>query len=311
MGGQLAVESEPEKGAVFFFTIDLVLATHDAAGTSALDRGDMLANVDPADTPVPAGCILVAEDTPVNQMVIRKHLEDQGHHVQLVGNGREAVEACRKKRFDLIILDVQMPEMDGLEAARRIRAQSPLHEHIPLVALTANSDTKTRKDCEAAGMDVVMTKPIRRAELLAGVNRWLCGPPASRSSAESNGVQDIQAPVTEIADGAPPLDLETATYEFGDRDMVREVVGNLIESVSAQIIEIRQAHAAGDFEHIRKRSHAIKGGAATVEARQLAARAADLEQLCQDQAGEDVAPTIEKLVGAFEELKQYAGTVSW
>lgn len=307
MGGQLRVESDPDHGSIFSFVIELGLASGDSLSkTGATTLADSLCSEQTR-----PGHILVAEDTPVNQMVIRKYLEDGGHTVHLVENGREAVEVCRSRIFDLILMDIQMPEMDGLEATRRIKAQWEPHERIPIIALTANTDVKTRDDCEQAGMDEVMTKPIRRGSLLAGVNRWLCSVAGRSSDAGVVEAPNSAEAVTEAEDDGPPLDLETAIYEFGDREMVYEVVTNLIESVTEQIVEIRQAHEAGDFDSIQKRAHAIKGGAATAEARHLAVTAANLEDLCREGGHASVPPIIDQLVGAFEELKQYTDSVAW
>ena len=307
MGGQLRVESDSDHGSIFSFVIELGLASGDSLSmTGVATLVDSLCSEQTR-----PGHILVAEDTPVNQMVIRKCLEDGGHTVHLVENGLEAVEACRSRIFDLILMDIQMPEMDGLEATRRIKARWEPHELIPIIALTANTDVKTRDDCEQAGMDEVMTKPIRRGSLLAGVNRWLCSVAGRSSDAGVVEAPNSAEAVTEAEENGQPLDLETAIYEFGDREMVHDVVNSLIESVSMQIVEIRQAHEVGDFDSIQKCAHAIKGGAATAEARQLAVTAANLEDLCREGGHESVPPIIDQLVGAFEELKQYTDSVAW
>ncbi len=326
MGGRLEVRSQPGKGAVFLFAIELAPAV-DTGRTAGVDPAQVAGSEEPWGAPPVPGRILVAEDTPVNQMVLRKHLEEQGHSVRIAGNGREAVAACREERFDLILMDVQMPEMDGLEATRQIRSMFADHAPTPVVALTANADVKTWRECEAAGMDMVLTKPIRRAALLAEVHRWLAASAksqdASQSTPERNeaapGVpadpaarsydQPVQLPVQ--APPEAPIDLDTAAYEFGDRHLVRDVVEEWIGNVSEQIAHIRQAEADGDLPSIQAKSHAIKGGALTVEARPLADTAADLESLCQRAAQEELAPAIGRLVRAFEQLKGFVDTVAW
>ena len=310
MGGRLRVESDAAHGSIFSFVIDMDVV--DLKEEVSLSRAGGVATAKDAETgEVQPGHILVAEDTPVNQMVIRKYLEDGGHSVHLVENGREAVAACSSGKYDLVLMDVQMPEMDGLEATRRIKARWSPHEQIPILALTANTDLKTRDDCEAAGMDEVLTKPIRRAALMAGVNRWLSGHSAFPSDDRRMPAPCAEKVLPEKEDGVPPFDLETAIYEFGDREMVRDVVQQLIENVAMQIEEIQKAHGAGEVVLIQKRAHAIKGGAATAEAGHLAATAADLEDLCREGDSNRVAPTIEKLIGAYEALKQYTESVSW
>ena len=193
-----------------------------------------------------------------------------------------------------------------------------------MVALTANADVKTWRECEAAGMDMVLTKPIRRAALLAEVHRWLAASAKSQSASQviperneaAPGVptdrpndQRVQLPVQVPPEA--PIDIDTAAYEFGDRHMVRDVVEEWIGSVAEQIAQIRQAEVDGDLPGIQAKSHAIKGGALTVEARPLADTAADLESLCQRSAQEELAPAIGRLVRAFEHLKGFVDTVAW
>jgi CheY-like chemotaxis protein len=116
--------------------------------------------------------ILVAEDNPVNQLLARRVLEKQGHLVTVAGNGRLALEAFEQTPFDLILMDVQMPEMDGFEAARAIRQQEALRSmraRIPILAVTAHAMKGDRERCLAAGMDGFVSKPIQLGELLEAI----------------------------------------------------------------------------------------------------------------------------------------------
>jgi CheY-like chemotaxis protein len=117
--------------------------------------------------------ILVAEDYPTNRDVVQLHLESVGHEVVLAVNGREAVEQCRREKYDLVFMDVQMPEMDGLAATREIRATCENYDDVPIVALTANAEIDTKLFCLEAGMNDVVTKPIRRDLLIKAINAWL------------------------------------------------------------------------------------------------------------------------------------------
>jgi CheY-like chemotaxis protein len=116
----------------------------------------------------------VAEDNAVNQKLIARILEKKGHRVDVVGNGREAVDAVMKVGYDLVLMDVQMPEMDGLEATRRIRAADrPAVARIPIIALTANAMQGDQERCLSAGMDDYLSKPVKPADLTATLDRWL------------------------------------------------------------------------------------------------------------------------------------------
>jgi CheY-like chemotaxis protein len=120
--------------------------------------------------------ILVVEDNAVNQMVARRLLEKRGHRVTMAGNGREGLEAWKDGRFDLVFMDVQMPEMDGMEATARIRAaEKPSGRRQIIVGLTAHSMKGDRERCLEGGMDDYLTKPIMNPELDAVLSRWRTG----------------------------------------------------------------------------------------------------------------------------------------
>jgi len=118
--------------------------------------------------------ILVAEDNPVNQAVARRLLQKRGHIVTTVDNGREALAAVEKETFDLILMDVQMPEMDGLEATAAIRSREQgTGVHLPILAMTAHAMKGDEAQCLAAGMDGYITKPVRSEELFGMIERYL------------------------------------------------------------------------------------------------------------------------------------------
>lgn len=116
--------------------------------------------------------ILVAEDNPVNQMIARKMLEKLGCSVVTVDNGIKALEALDQKRFDLVLMDCMMPEMDGYEATRQIRASGKLNADIPIIAFTANEAESDRQICEQAGMNDFIHKPVRLPEMQKLLTHW-------------------------------------------------------------------------------------------------------------------------------------------
>jgi CheY-like chemotaxis protein len=120
--------------------------------------------------------ILLVEDNPVNQRLATRMLEKEGHGVVVAGNGKEAIAAWLKQPFDLILMDIQMPEMDGLQATRAIRrAEAGLNQHIPIVAVTAHAMSGDRERCLAAGMDDYISKPIRKSDLLEMIGKHTIG----------------------------------------------------------------------------------------------------------------------------------------
>ena len=163
MGGELKVNSTVGEGTEFWFEVCL----------PATEAPDM--DHSPLNNEVPAGLnVLVAEDHPINQVVALKVLEFLGAKVTLVDNGLKAVEACKQQRFDMIFMDIQMPELDGFGAARRIRAMELMQRcHTPIVAMTAHAIEGYRERCVAGGMDGYVTKPVDRKQLVQEMRRVL------------------------------------------------------------------------------------------------------------------------------------------
>jgi CheY-like chemotaxis protein len=171
MGGEIRVESAFGDGTCFTFSLILPLAEmpvesdDDGTATAAFealtaDRGRQLR-------------VLVAEDSPINQFVAATLLEDIGVHVDIVGDGLEAVTSATRYPYDLILMDMQMPEMDGTEATRTIRARGGVLATVPIIAVTANAFDEDVRSCLDAGMNDFISKPIVRERLLAVMCRHL------------------------------------------------------------------------------------------------------------------------------------------
>jgi signal transduction histidine kinase/ActR/RegA family two-component response regulator len=161
MGGRITVQSEPGQGSAFSFVIELPTAEMTGATTiNAVMRTERLS-------------VLVAEDNAINQTIIDAMLRQLGHRITLVGNGREVLDALARADFDLVLMDCNMPEMDGIEATRRLRASGLRNATIPIIALTANAMEGDRERCLAAGMDDFVAKPVTMATLRAAIDRLL------------------------------------------------------------------------------------------------------------------------------------------
>jgi CheY-like chemotaxis protein len=220
--------------------------------------------------------ILVVEDNPVNQRVVQRFLQKLGAEVTLASHGAEALERCAQNEYAAILMDCQMPVMDGFTATRRIRAlerERGTPRRVPIIALTANVMSEDRELCLAAGMDAHLGKPIDGAQLTNCLERFL-----------------------DRAALAPPVDLEALhTLIDGDLEFARELIATFIHSGDQNLADIVAALAVGDFETIARRAHALKSASANLYARELAATAARLEKAVRDDTAREIAPLVGRL----------------
>jgi PAS domain S-box-containing protein len=258
--------------------------------------------------------ILLAEDNPVNQKVAVKTLEKLGHRPDVVASGREALTALQESAYDIVLMDVQMPEMDGMEATRRIRdpESGVADPHIPIVALTAHAMEGDRQRCLDAGMDDYLAKPIKPAELAEVLKRWLVGRPSDASVEDSVGHDAAVAALvagsaTTDAPAEPVFD-QTVLLEVldGDRESAAEIVAEFLDDAPRQVASLRQAVQAGDREAVRQRAHALKGASASVGAKSLRSLAARMEESSGEGDEESLSRLLEDTEGQLALLLEVA-----
>jgi two-component system sensor histidine kinase/response regulator len=223
--------------------------------------------------------VLVAEDNEINQQVARELLESAGAAVELAVNGAEAVRQAAASRFDAVLMDVQMPVMDGLEAAQRIRELPPPHGRVPIIAMTANAMSEDRNRCLEAGMDDHIGKPVDAARLYEVLARWSrisAQPPADevltvslKGAAPADSVRVQAAP--------PAFDIAAAVARLGGSHPLWEKVAWRFLETSSAATDIDGALVTGDRQSARHIAHTLKGVAATLGALQLAGTASRLE----------------------------------
>ena len=234
--------------------------------------------------------ILLVEDYPTNQKVAMQHLTQAGYPVDLAENGRHAIEMFEHKHYDIILMDIQMPEMNGFEATAYIRKlekenikrEKNLSETI-IIAMTAHAMEGYREKCINAGFNDYITKPLRKSSLLSMISDWAGNIVGSsdirihdKNAAASEDMEKKER--KERKENEEPVNFKNMLEEFqGDEEFVLEVIEDFINDVSVQKIAIEEALAEGDAEKIRKEAHAIKGGASNITADALSSTAYELE----------------------------------
>ena len=213
--------------------------------------------------------ILLAEDVLINQQVAVGLLQMRGHGVVVTNNGKEAIAALQREPFDLVLMDVQMPEMDGLEAAAAIRQQeSGTGRHVPIIAMTAHAMKGDRERCLQAGMDDYVSKPVRARELFEAIARVV---PASRPP---------ESPTNESPPATEIFNPEVALNQVGgNRELLRELAGLFPEECRRLLAEVHAAIAERNAGRLGKASHSLKGVLATFGAQTATAVALRLETM--------------------------------
>jgi CheY-like chemotaxis protein len=171
MNGRITVESELGRGSVF--TAELTLATTDAAPSEPAPLNEPPLTAAPRN--IRPRRILVAEDNHINQLLVVTLLEEAGYLVDVAEDGLEALAAVQRESYDLVLMDAQMPNMDGLQATRAIRGLADGRRRVPIIALTANAMAGDRDHYIAAGMDDYLSKPLDAAAMLSMVQAWMTG----------------------------------------------------------------------------------------------------------------------------------------
>src|SRR5881396_387974 len=204
--------------------------------------------------------VLLAEDNPVNQQVAVAMLVKRGHEVHVVGNGREAVDAVAERAYDVVLMDIQMPEMDGFEATQAIRA-TPRGAQLPIIALTAHALSGERERCKAHGMTDYLAKPFKAHELFTLVEQL------------SEGVAPASQPVPTTPAATPPVDLEgfrTMLREAGAEEALYSILDTFLRHAPGRLATLAAAAASGSGVEIAKAAHVFRGAAATIGAHTLA-----------------------------------------
>jgi len=213
--------------------------------------------------------VLVAEDNRTNQMVIGKILERAGHAFQIVANGEEFLDALKEQTFDIALLDLHMPVMGGVEAAKLSRFLSPGSLRMPIVALTADATPEARAECEEAGMDACLTKPIDTRKLFDLFETMVPGGGAVRRGTEEGAQEPEAAAASGDPEEPPCLDpryLQELSDLGGNSDFVVRLAWTFLKGSKEKVRGLERAVAERDLEKARELAHALKGNSGQIGA---------------------------------------------
>jgi two-component system, sensor histidine kinase and response regulator len=265
MGGEISVESEPKKGTTFSFTLPFGIAPPKDPISEPAKLQRRPAHI----KPIPLK-VLVVEDNTVNQKLARLLLQKLGHRSTVVSNGRAAVRALERRRFDLVLMDIQMPTMGGLQTTEAIRAsEKQTGEHIPIIAMTAHAMSSNRQNALNAGMDDFISKPIDVEQLRCVMERF----------------------------AAPALNTASLLAGFGGNEkLFRELVDVFVTDAPKLMSRIERAIERGDAGRLKETAHALKGSIGNFETSRAFSAARRLEFLGREKK-------LEYAPAAFAEAK--------
>ncbi|WP_238551760.1 response regulator [Candidatus Symbiobacter mobilis] len=291
MGGSISVESKPGHGSVFTFTVQCQVSNATPAKRCAASLQGIHAE---EESPHPwsdiqegrcrldairGAHILLVEDNPTNQLIAADLLQQMGLHVTVANDGLEGIEKAANQRYDAILMDLQMPEMDGVEASRHIRAQSR-NQSTPIIAMTAAATVADRESCQEAGMDDFIAKPVDITELCAALLRWV----PARQTISGTSAAVTQSVILGLPFRVPGLDFSDAIVRMGHNwNLLRSALHGFARDFAQSGAQIEADYAAGKWTEMRRMVHTIKGISLSIGATELGNCSLQLEREWDDQ----------------------------
>ena len=241
-------------------------------------------------------CILLAEDNVVNQKVAMRILEKGGHRIDAVANGKEALEALNRVQYDIVLMDIQMPEMDGYAATQEIRNPQSAVRNIPVIAMTAHAMKGDREKCLAAGMDDYISKPVKPKELLEIVQRWA-------------GKQVLHAGVEKDKPSAPissPVDMKhLQEITGGDSKFKEEITELFLKDTGEHLSWLKKAIDEGNATALEMEAHTVKGAGVNMGANKFGELALALETKGKSGSLEGAQDKLIELEAEFQRVKLF------
>ncbi|WP_162937933.1 ATP-binding protein [Kiloniella sp. EL199] len=323
MDGAIGFDSREGEGSHFWFEIPMKLGTapieENVGSQTAGQRMRVIAKNHKR--------LLLAEDNPTNVMVIKAILKNLGYKVDAVGNGKEAVDAVQNFPYDLVFMDVSMPEMDGLEATQKIRSLGGQASEVPIVAMTAHAMQGFREKVLEAGMDEYIRKPIRKERVIEVLDTFIevmetaekgenVVETALQSSDETEHLEDNNKSLIS-SDMDKPIDTSVLRRLANETDlsMMPELIDLFLEDAARRVLAISQATKQRDLETLELECHTLGSSAAAYGAMEMQSIAMEVEMLCQrvlnDAALETAARMPKVAEEVFAALRQYKQDKGW
>lgn len=298
MGGTIGAESKPGVGSRFWFTVPV------KRQNAATDRKTMgIGNIDDTDAGKDeitasshAGCrILLVEDYIANRDIAMVYLANEGFYAEYAVNGKEAVFMCLETKYDLILMDVQMPEMDGYKATDLIRKKDSANKETPILGMTANAYKSDLDKCIESGMDDVITKPIRKKAFIEAIRKW---------------IQKGRSVINDRSE--PPIDMNKLLAEFEmDNEAINIILSGFLSDTEKQILIIEEAVKCDDLDTALQEARKISGGASSINAIHLSKAADSFEQNAKTSTNQDLAAIIESIKKELASLRKFWSEKKW
>ena len=299
---------KPVRQSLLMDTLATVWAAHQDGVSTRLITRHTLAKAGAAKTAFTttngrplASRVLVAEDNVVNQKVAQRSLQKLGCQVQVVANGKEALEMLEMFPFDVVFMDCQMPEMDGYEATAEIRRREGDSRHIPIIAFTAHTMREDREQCLDAGMDDYIPKPVRSGDLRKALEKWIAAPASSAPGDQApEKIQDHRGDPVDLS----VLDNVRELGEANEPDPVSELIDLFLRDFPVQLAALREAVTKGDAAALEATAHTLKGSSAYLGATGLSAVSGDLERTGRAGSVDEASPLLVQLDREFERVRR-------
>jgi CheY-like chemotaxis protein/HPt (histidine-containing phosphotransfer) domain-containing protein len=306
MGGSIGLDSREGQGSTFWFTVvlELVHPNQEEPATEQKDERFGAPNGTPHNRS--GARILVAEDNATNREVALAQLQKLGYKAGAVTNGAEALQALREADYDAVLMDCEMPEMDGYEAVRQIREgrTGTRNPRIPIIALTADAMRGDRDKCLQAGMSDYLAKPVEPQHLAEILEKWLI-PPARGGEAMPRS--DHSPAKTEAVFNPEEL----LARLMGDKGLATKVIAGFLHDAPRQLRTLKSRLDAGDAHGARIQAHALKGAAATVSAKALRALSSEAQEAAAAGGFTSALALLPRLEEQFELLKATLKQSGW